>query len=369
MFNCNESVLVDSVHNDVLYRIIKHYNHVRIPGDNPIDIKGYVKDEPDNEWEILDRDGVNVYSNQTYVEEAREMPEVRADHPNDVFLFDSSKYDNPATNPYGVLAMSGNSINKRYLTRNWEYRISIEKDNNGKARQYSWKEILGPFHKGKTPPSNALVFVDRYLFSYSNRGKVDYKNGIRNVLAILNELLPDSFSGEYQILLVFDPKQISDGATVDDVTKGLQSIKKMIRPGKYLPTIELLPIRFDYDKEIYSETHDRRIISNYFSIDASHGFSAILPSASRRDDITYTGFGEGTYGQKIVFNSHYHGIDKDEEDLNLDALPVTFCDETLRYLNRYYKRKIGSSGAVEYICNGNRHCDISQLRNRLITSI
>jgi len=369
MFNCNESVLVDSVHDEVLYRIIKHYNHVRIPGENPIDLSGYVKDEPDNEWEILDRDGVNVYSNQRYVEEAREMPEVRADHPNDVFLFDSSKYDNPTTNPFGVLAMAGKSIDTEYLTMNWDWRLSIEKDDKGKARVYSWKEILKPFHMGPTPPSNALVFVDRYMFSHQSRGDVDFKNGIRNVFAILNELLPDSFKGEYQILLVFDPTKISFGATVEDVTKGLQSIKKMIRPGKFIPTIELLPISFDYDKEIYSETHDRRIISNYFSIEASHGFSAILPSGPRRDDITYTGYGEASYGQKISFNGNYYGIDRNMRFLNLDSLPVSFCDETLRYLNKYYKRIIESSGAVEYICNGNRHCDISRLRNRLITSI
>ena len=72
--------------------------------------------------EILDRDGVNVYSNQRYVEEAREMPEVRADHPNDVFLFDSSKYDNPTTNPFGVLAMAGKSIDTEYLTMNWDWK-------------------------------------------------------------------------------------------------------------------------------------------------------------------------------------------------------------------------------------------------------
>lgn len=369
MFNCNECALLDSVHDEAICRIIQHYNHVRIPGDNPIVLADYVKDEPDNEWEILDRAGVNIYPNQSYVDEARNNPAVRADHPNDVFLFDSSQFDNPATNPYGVLAMSGNSIDKKYLIRSWGVRLSVEKDDRGKTKLYSWKEILAPFHKVKTPPSNAMVIVDRYLFSHVKRVDVDYKNGIRNVFAILKELLPDTFKGEYQVLLVFDPTKISNKATIADVTKGLQNIKKLIRPGKYVPTIELLPISVDYDQEIYSETHDRRIISNYFSIDASHGFSAILPSKMRKDDITYIGYGEATYGQKITFNGHYHGIDKDEEDLNMDALPISFCDETLRYLKKYINRKIGSTGNVEYICNGNWHSDISQLRNRLVTGI
>lgn len=369
MFNCDESMLINSMHDETMYRIIKHNNHVRIPGKSPIDLKHFVKDHPDNEWEILAKDGVNVYENQTSIDEARTRPGKRVDFPNDVFLFHSSQYDNPASNPFGVLAMAGTSITYKYLTRSVEKRISIEPDvKTGKVEQYSWHSILEKFHKGKTPPSNALVVIDRFIFNYLPEGRVDYKNGVRNLFGILNELLPQSFDGEYQILLVFDPTKISRPNTMDDVVKALQTIKKVIRGGRYIPTIELLPISADDDREIYSETHDRRIISNYFSIEASHGFSAILPPTQQADKLTYTGYGFGTWGQKIEFKSIYAGIEKEEDDLDLNSLPISFNEEILRYLRKYVVRKTGRDG-VEYICNGNRHCDISELRNRLVRAI
>ena len=140
MFNCDEAALLHAMHDSILYRIIKHNNHVRIPGDNPLDLSDYVKDVPTNEWEILDHDGVNIYTNQEYVVRARVEPQVRIEHAGDVFIFEDSNYDDPATHPYGVLAMAGKSISKKYLIHNFPAYISIETDSEGHREKYTWKE-------------------------------------------------------------------------------------------------------------------------------------------------------------------------------------------------------------------------------------
>lgn len=361
MINCEASALTDSVHDSTLYRIIKHNNHVRVPGKNPIDLSDYVKDTPTSEWEILDRDGVNLHFNEDYVEKAKVTPEKRLAHPNDVFLFESSPIDNPASHPYGTLAMAGASISAKYLTRSWDRRISIEEP-------CSWKDILQKFHIGKTPPSNALVIIDRYLFDYQPAGGADYRNGIRNVYGILNELLPLSFQGEYHILIVFDPSHISRGASLTDIAKDLQTVKKKVRSGSYIPTIELLPVSANSDHEMYHETHDRKILSNYYLIEANHGFSALLPPPGRKEDILYLGQGRPAWNQKLAFKGIYAGIDKDEEDLDLGSLPIIFNNESIQYLRKYYQKKKENPDSAEYICNGNSHSSIAELRNRLIVS-
>lgn len=355
-------MLVMSMHDEVLYSIIKYNNHVRIPGRNPLELSNYVKDQPENEWEILDRDGVNIHPNETFVIEAQRSPARRLEHPSDIFLFDDCLEKETVDNSHGTLTLYGNNLNSKYLTRHFSIRFSENEET-------SWKIALSNFHKGKMPPSNALVIIDRYLFQYQptadGRG-VDYNNGIRNIYGILNELLPETFEGDYQILIVFDSNQISQPAGIKDVVRGMQSLRQTIRKGKYFPTIELLPIRREADKEFYRFTHDRMIISNYYSIRATHGFSAVLPCENRRNDQMYTGSGKGTWSQMLDFNVIYAGIEKDEDDRDLSSLPVIFNDEILASLRTYYKTKAASQEAVDYICNGNSHCHISQLKNRLV---
>ena len=361
MFNCQESSLLELTHDDAWYSMLKDRNHVRIPGKNPIRLSGYVKDQPDNEWEILDRDGVNIHEDEGFVRDAISRPDMRLAHPCDVFIYDGSEASVRPQDEYGTLVLD--SLTKdvkshKYLTRHWDSPIS-------EGQPCCWKAVLNKFHKGKTPPSNALIIIDRYLFAYNSEYKTDYKNGIRNVFGLLNELLPEKFAGEYHVLIVFDDTAVSNGATINQISRGLQKIKMQLKRN-YVPTIELLTVNKIVDSKMYSETHNRKIISNYFMISCDHGFSAIMPSAMRKDDVDYIGYGDGAWTQTIRYEGVYAGIDADDEDLDISALPIRTCEDTLSCLRSYIEKLKGGRSGFYYVCNGNNKTPINEFRNRLV---
>lgn len=364
MFNCSESMITDLVHNDTWYRILKDRNHVRIPGDNPIKISNYIKDQPENAWEILDRDGINVHDNERYVNDALYSPTQRTAHPFDVFFYDNSKELATQKEDFGALTLTKCEGNSNYLTRNWEAPIKM-------GESWSWNSILQCFHKGMTPPSSSLVIIDRYLFAPNKA--TDYKNGIRNVYGILNELLPKSFSGEYHVLLVFDSTKLvnnrKDKKGIDEkiklIAKGLQKIKTQMNRN-YVPTIELLTINNTHN-DYYSESHNRKIISNYFMISCGSGFSALRPPECHKDSIEYIGESEAIWTDLICYKGIYKGIDADPNDYNSNSLPTRLCDYDLDWLRKYIKTLRDNMNENVYICNGNLRSSITDFRNRLIT--
>lgn len=362
MFNCQESSLIQLTHDEIWYEILKDRNHVRIPGKNPLkdNLADYVKDQPKNEWEVLDRDGVNIHEKDSFVRDVLNNPQTQLSHPCDIFFYEESDRTRIAAANYGTLVLTDIPKTSRYLVRNWPSPRITDKES------CSWKTVLEKFHKGMTPPSNAIIIIDRYLFAYEGGAKTDYKNGIRNVFGILNELLPESFDGDYHVLLVFDDTTISKPATIDDVAKGLQKIKmKLGRP--YVPTIELLTVNRDVDIETFSKTHDRRIISNYYTIRCNHGFSAIQPPDSRKNDIDYIGPGKGVWDEQIFwYEGIYAGIDADKDDLELSSLPIRSSEHTLTFLREYLQKLKNGRRGYAYVCNGNRKIPVLSLRNRLI---
>ena len=364
MFNCQESALLQLTHDAAWYGMLKDWNHVRIPGKNPLkeDLSHYIKDQPESEWETLDRDGVNIHEKDSFVRDALDDPQTQLHHPCDVYFYEESQRSRVSTADYGTLVLTSITNTSKYLTRHWESRIT---DN----QSCSWKTDLEKFHKGKTPPSNSLIIIDRYLFSYDSGAKTDYKNGIRNVYGLLNELLPTTFSGDYHVLLIFDDESISKPATVDDIAKGLQRIKMKLGRS-YVPTIELLTVNKDVDRETFSKTHDRKIISNYFMIRSDHGFSAIRPPANRKEDIDYIGPGTCVWSESIYrYDGIYAGIDADEDDRDYSALPIRSSDHTLAFLRDYYNKLKEGRRGYSYVCNGNRKVSIDSLKNRLITKV
>lgn len=364
MFNCQESSLLELTHDEAWYRMLKDRNHVRIPGKNPIKLSSYIKDQPDDEWEILDRDGVNIHEDEGFVKDAMANPDKRLAHPCDVFVYDGTDISLKPQDEYGTLVLSSltkDAKSHKYLTRQWSSLIT-------EGQPCCWKDVLDKFHKGKTPPSNALIIIDRYLFAYNPESRTDYKNGIRNVFGIMDELLPEKFDGEYHVLIVFDDTAISNGATVSQISRGLQKIKMQLKRN-YIPTIELLTVNKNVDSKMFSETHDRRIISNYYIISCSHGFSAIQPPAAHKDDINYIGYGSGAWSQKIRYEGIYAGIEGDADDLDYSSLPIRTCDYSLSFLRKYIGALKEGRRGYSYICNGNDKTSICDFHNRLLTKV
>ena len=121
-----------------------------------------------------------------------------------------------------------------------------------------------------------------------------------HILYLINVIADEYFQNEYQILLIFDDTTISRGVTVDKIVKEVQRIKQQLHRS-YVPTIEILTINSDAGHDIYSETHDRRILSNYFLLSATRGFSAFIPPRGSEDEMEYAGITYPTWKQKLYF--------------------------------------------------------------------
>lgn len=369
--NCDNDTLANLVYDETWYEIIKRRNHVRISGEMPIDPKKVIKDDPKDAWETLVRDSINIESNSKFVHETMDLPCLTLQHPNDIYIYPTSRQvAENIRQSYGTFVLSTSAKSSKNLKRHWA------KESSAKSA-YSWKEFLDRFHVGEEIPSNSLIIIDRYLFS-PNEG-MDYRNGIRNLYAILDELLPKTFSAEYQILMIFDDtkfatqnkekqlkkegrfKEFNEGK-LKEVVKAIQHIKQRIRP--YIPTIEILTINSEAGHEIYSETHDRRIISSYFSIKATRGFSAFLPEESSKYEIIYTGPNYATWKQQLDFDSIYANIDNEDQDQT--SLPIHSNENTISEIKKYISGLKGDEKGFKYIYNGNYRCHISELRNRLL---
>lgn len=131
-----------------------------------------------------------------------------------------------------------------------------------------WDTVLDSVEK---LPSNALILIDRYLFSESNAA---YGNGFDNVLAILTELLPQQLDKDtkYHVTVIYaKQKEGKEVYTFQEVATQLNDLKAMLnRP--YDITMELL--RITEGCSIYYDFHDRFILSNYYCVEASHKLAA-----------------------------------------------------------------------------------------------
>lgn len=356
MVNCSSKVLVELCHDDSWYKIIKHRNHVRIPDKNPLDLHSYVKDEPKNEWELLDRDGVRIHDLDTFAKDAISFPVKMLKHPNDFYLYDQPLKTEEASSLYGVMAASNILGSSKCLKRQWKYDIE-------QGKEYSWHDFLKKYHTGAIPPSNSLVILDRYLFSDNTDFGTDYKNGIRNLYSLIYELLPKSFRGDYHILIVFDERKISPGATLYDVVDGLQAVKSHLKK-PFNIIIEVLTVGMKTDPDFYSETHDRRLLSNYFSIHATHGFSAFQPEEADDDIFICETSTIPSWSQRLTFESIYAGID--DEDQDLSSLPVRTNERSLALLREYVNSLKGNNRGFRYVRDGLYNQDIRTMKNRLI---
>lgn len=163
---------------------------------------------------------------------------------------------------YGVMCISSTSPNIMPL-------IDINDIHRPDKRQQlgrGWDTVLDSVEK---LPSNALILIDRYLFSESNAA---YGNGFDNVKAILNELLPREFGTKYHVTIIYAKDDDGETYTFQEVATRLNEISKdMGRP--YEITMEVIRIT-EQCSSMYYDFHDRFILSNYYCVEASHQLAA-----------------------------------------------------------------------------------------------
>ncbi len=150
----------------------------------------------------------------------------------------------------------------------------IEKNIEKSEKNRGWHELV----KDSTNPANAMVFVDRYLFS-KDSGGITYQDGINNVYEVLNHVLPQNLGTDYHVLLVFDASTLSaaSGETFKSIS---EDVNKLVPKLKRSYNIVIETVSIDRNDMNYDETHNRRILSNYFIIRVDRSLKAFRANNS-----------------------------------------------------------------------------------------
>ena len=200
---------------------------------------------------------------QPDTERYKAYPENVLKNPSALYLLDITYTEALAIQRnYGVMCISSTSPNIMPL-------IDINDIHRPDKRQQlgrGWDTVLDSVEK---LPSNALILIDRYLFSESNAA---YGNGFDNVKAILNELLPRDFGTKYHVTIIYAKDDDGETYTFQEVATRLSEISKDLgRP--YEITMEVIRIT-EQCAPMYYDFHDRFILSNYYCVEASHQLAA-----------------------------------------------------------------------------------------------
>lgn len=164
---------------------------------------------------------------------------------------------------------------------------------------FSWKDFL----KKGLPTSNSVVIIDRYIFAKSY-------NGSKNVEAILDAIIPENFARTYYVSIIFEygaaewrNDMKNEGVKPRD-EDAIDTINKRIRLAfnkrginvniEYIAVVKppkesrYRIVGYSEWKNLHNATHDRKILTGFFQVMASHALAAAYPNnATSSQRITY----------------------------------------------------------------------------------
>lgn len=215
-----------------------------------------------NLYRLLKQQPVQVL-NSSDSAHLKSYPEDVLKNPSALYILDITRAEALAIQKnYGVFCLSGEAPDISPLID----VNDIHRSENRKPLGRGWDSVLDSVEK---LPSNALILIDRYLFSESNAA---YGNGFDNVKAILNELLPRDFGTKYHVTIIYAKGDDGETYTFQEVATRLSAISKNLGR-KYEITMEVIRIT-EQCSPMYYDFHDRFILSNYYCVEASHQLAA-----------------------------------------------------------------------------------------------
>ena len=267
------------------------------------------------------------------------------------------------------------------LQRHWFENIE-------KNKTFTWKAF---FKQGKIPCSNSVVIMDRYLFKVGIKKNTSnntesflkwYERGGRNIVDILDAIIPSDFLGIYNVLVVFDDSQIekhTKNQKYISVEEALNSVSLYIQSKlqhKRCKSINLeylaihdgindqdLPkeglswderMKNRYLKNLYKLTHDRRLITNYYMVNATHGWDATDKSFS-------------TETQTLYFDAILSGIDNPDQMGIEWSIPINYVQNFVNsFVYQLNLAKIGSYKCFRFKENNLFPIGIDALENNVL---
>lgn len=200
-----------------------------------------------------------------YNEIVKTAPQKVLDNPQCAYLLDADvDTTDLLQKAFGIICQSTSRLKDCILTSPQSKITLLESE-----QLRSWKDL---FNDGIAIPSNSLVVIDRYIFAYEGKIKCGYKDGVANIEHIIANTLPQKLACDYDILILFDESKSNDRFySIDKVALELENFKnKLNRP--YQINIELFSV--SSEAKNYENTHNRKIISNYFIASADYQMKA-----------------------------------------------------------------------------------------------
>lgn len=283
-------------------------------------------DSEDEEWDLsnptlmaLHRSGTSIEVDNGLVSDIKEDDSMVLDLVNPAYILDYSEKDAKAIEEkYGVIFLpTANTPRPVLAKRGWDI------DTSDDTKPNTWEYFL----KGNKTIFNSIVIVDRYFFA--SQGDETFEDSLFNLRAILNVLVPTNNMHKFTVSIIFDESK-SDYEMSDLATK-VNKVKKNLL-GKTPFTLELISIDSNCYK--YEETHDRFIITNYFTINATHKIKAFNANE------------ESLCSQKLFFDYLYSkGIEEDD----VSSIPEVSQDRVLQAICESFHT---SKSEILYAANG-----------------
>lgn len=276
-----------------------------------------------------------------------QKPEYVLSEPQGAFLLDVNEdIAGLIQKAFGVICQSTCNLNDCCIAEP-EHKMTLFSEET----EHSWKELF----EDTSMPSNALVIIDRYIFGYDGKVKSGYRDGIINIEKILSNVLPPVLSCDYHVLILFDEKQSNDKYfDINKIGLILEDYKKDHLKRPYNIDIELFSVSSKAYN--YEDTHNRRIISNYFICSADH-----LLKAFRKD-------GRAVCNQDIRLEYSYSYGLKDKSDPAVKTINYLLNQISDMRKDGIKETESNGDNASEYSAmSDNTTIAIRDLKNRLIS--
>lgn len=256
-----QTVLNDLIRNSASWNAI-----IRNTRDFVVKIDKDFKQNSDDPLFLLSQSGAHIMDGSEYIDDISLQSNKVLDYPNSIFLLDmETRLANQIQRDFGVqiYGCKGDTIPEPSVCKKgW----SITTLN---TRRRNWRHLLSR-HETE---SNAIIIIDRYLFS-SEPGE-SIQDSYDNLEAILSSVIPQKLDSsiDYHVLIIFDFEAVKhrDAERISEISSRLNKIKKKLERPFHI-VIEIFSMNSSSYK--YDETHDRKIITNYYSVSATHKVKA-----------------------------------------------------------------------------------------------
>lgn len=325
--------------------IMRLLNNVRIPSYAPIVSEEEYAD-PTSVTTIMDRAGIRIHDDRGLLKKIHDDTSIISSYSKDLFVIeDDENYAERLSRDSGVVVLSSDNVKTSAITKSFYFPV-------GKTIiKQPWKLFFHKLRANPYTPSNALIIIDRYLFAYD--GDSGYLEGLVNLDNVLRTCLPEQLDNRFDILLIFGCEYgaMDTKTSLDKLSAELNAIKdRLHRP--YKVNLEIIAI--DKECELWSDSHDRRIVSNYYIVHATRGLKAFLGKDCNIPHWEQTIFCTCSYanlGDELQGALGY-------AESSIDSI----IESVSRFIHSAPKERIGYS----YYCNRNKDKDIHYLKNHLL---